>query len=564
MGHQVLDYPNGDDSKIPFQSRIGTKLIVGFLFIATITGSVGYLSLYYSQIVADKFHELVLQSLPAMESLKEIKVAALHIETATNEYVFIPGNGNKYLQEINEQKIKFNNNLNKYEGLIDKYFPDEKGTGDAIRNIGVQFISNSDKLVKLKQAMLSSDTFTPTMAQQLLSIKNEFEPDQLLNVIDGAISNDRSVIVNRATTVNTAIGNSSLVTIFSIIISIIVAISFGLYFSRYISNPISNLKDAAANIGIGDYVAACKFISKTQRGDEIGKLSSGIERMRQSIESMKKNLDKLVEQRTKEVETKNTELLEIEKDLQKVNQELVTTELAKEEFISMVSHELKTPLTPLKMYVEMFLMTNRLGGLNEKQLKAMKMIHNSVSKLELLINDIFDVYKLDIGRLQLNKKSIEVTRLVQENISELEAIMKDKQIEFNAEIIPPSDKVSILCDAKRIEQVIANLAKNSVDFVPESGGIITLRAETDEGAHNVMFTVEDNGTGIPVDKMDNLFKMFYQVDTSLARKHGGTGLGLVICKGIIEDHGGKIWIDRSYTHGTSIKFVLPIASNDNL
>jgi signal transduction histidine kinase len=79
-----------------------------------------------------------------------------------------------------------------------------------------------------------------------------------------------------------------------------------------------------------------------------------------------------------------------------------------------------------------------------------------------------------------------------------------------------------------------------------------------------MFTVEDNGTGIPVDKMDNLFKMFYQVDTSLARKHGGTGLGLVICKGIIEDHGGKIWIDRSYTHGTSIKFVLPIASNDNL
>ena len=107
-----------------------------------------------------------------------------------------------------------------------------------------------------------------------------------------------------ANTVNTAISNSSLVTIFSIIISVIVAISFGLFFSRYISNPISNLKDASTQIGIGDYVAACKFLSKTQRGDEIGKLSSGIEKMRQSIESMKKNLDKLVEQRTKEVEIK--------------------------------------------------------------------------------------------------------------------------------------------------------------------------------------------------------------------------------------------------------------------
>jgi len=518
MGHQVLDYPNDDDSKIPFQSRIGTKLIVGFLIIATITGSVGYSSLYYSQTVADKFHELVLQSLPTMESLKEIKVAALNIETATNEHVFIPGNGNKYLQEINEQKSKFNNNLNKYEGLVDKYFPYEKGTGDAIRNIGVQFISNADKLVKLKQAMSSLDTFTPTMVQHFLSIKNEFEPDELFEVIDGAISNDRSEIVNKAITVNKAISNSSWVTIFSIIISVIVAISFGLYFSRYISNPISNLKDAATQIGIGDYVAACKFLSKTQRGDEIGKLSSEIGKMRQSIESMKMNLDKLVEQRTKEVETKNAKLLEREKDLEKVNQELVNTELAKEEFISMVSHELKTPLTPLKMYVEMFLKSKRLGGLNEKQLKAMKMIHSSVSKLELLINDIFDVYKLDIGRLQLNKKSTEVTRLVQENILELEPITKDKRVEFNAEIIPPSDSVNVLCDSKRIDQVIANLVKNSVDFVPEKDGKIMLRAEVDESYQNVIFTVKDNGICIPREKMDNLFKTFYQVDTTLAQR----------------------------------------------
>ena len=153
MGHQVLDYPNGDDSKIPFQSRIGTKLIVGFLIIATITGSVGYLSLYYSQTVANKFHELVLESLPDNGIPKRNQSGSTTYWDRTNEYVFIPGNGNNYLQEINEQKSNFNNNLNKYESLIDKYFPDEKGTGDAIRNIGVQFISNADKLVKLKQQL---------------------------------------------------------------------------------------------------------------------------------------------------------------------------------------------------------------------------------------------------------------------------------------------------------------------------------------------------------------------------------------------------------------------------
>jgi len=283
--------------------------------------------------------------------------------------------------------------------------------------------------------------------------------------------------------------------------------------------------------------------------------------MRQSIESMKTNLDALVDQRTKELEIKNQELFKREEDLERINIELVKTELAKEEFLSMVSHELKTPLTPLKMYAEILLKTNRFGVLNEKQLKAVKMILNNVSKLELLINDIFDVYKLDIGRLKLNKKSIEVTRLVQENVAELEPITDDKQIEFKAEIIPPSDKVNVLCDQKRIEQVIANLVKNSIDFVPKTGGRITIRAETDETTQNVTFTVEDNGIGIPVDKMDNLFKTFYQVDTSLTRKHGGTGLGLVICKGIIENHGGNLWIDRNYTHGTSIKFTLPITSN---
>ena len=312
---------------------------------------------------------------------------------------------------------------------------------EIISKLANLFISNTDKLVNLRQTAASETTLPMTTAQQILTIKQESEPDALMSAIDDTISDEVTEIAERTNTVNTAISNSSLVTIFSIIVSVIVAISFGLYFSRYISNPISNLKDAATQIGIGDYVAACKFLSKTQRGDEIGKLSSGIEKMRQSIESMRKNLDKLVEQRTKEVETKNAQLLEREKDLEKVNQELVTTELAKEEFISMVSHELKTPLTPLKMYVEMFLKSNRLGGLNEKQLKAMKMIHSSVSKLEMLINDIFDVYKLDIGRLKLNKKPIEITRLVQENISELELITKDKQIELKAEIIPRADNL---------------------------------------------------------------------------------------------------------------------------
>jgi signal transduction histidine kinase len=543
-------YPNDNGNKIPFYSRIGTKLAVGFLAVAVITGTVGYLSFDNSQTVGEKFHLLITQSLPTIDSLKELKAAALNIEVSTKEYLFTPDvNDDVVLQELNEQKDKFNENLNIYEGLVDKYFPAETDLKESIHSSAVVFLQTSDKLVELRNNATVGQGFQTT-------------EDELFQEIDSAISNEVEEIQSRSEIVDAAINNSSLITLSSIIISVVVAVVFGLIFSRYISIPISNLKQASIQIGKGDYVTACKFLSKTHRADEIGRLSSEIEKMRQSIESMKTNLDKLVEQRTKEIETKNAQLIEREKDLERVNKELVNTELAKEEFVSMVSHELKTPLTPLKMYVEMFLKKNRMGVLNEKQLKAMRMIQKSASKLELLINDIFDVYKLDISRLRLNKEPIKVARLIQQNISQLAPLTEDKKIGIRPEIISPSGNVSVLCDPQRIEQVIANLVKNSVDFVPDKGGRITIRAETNETHRNVTFSIQDNGIGIPLEKMDNLFKTFYQVDTSLTRKHGGTGLGLVICKGIIESHGGKIWIDKNYTQGTSISFTLPIA-NEN-
>ena len=139
-----------------------------------------------------------------------------------------------------------------------------------------------------------------------------------------------------------------------------------------------------------------------------------------------------------------------------------------------------------------------------------------------------------------------------------------------------SDYKSERCDPTRIAQVIGNLVRNSVDFVEDKVGKITIRVElienervsnTNKQDHNytdqVVITVEDNGPGIPPDKAKNLFKKFYQIDTTLTRKHGGTGLGLAISRGIIEAHGGKIWIALEHTNGTSIKFTLPLASADS-
>jgi len=347
--------------------------------------------------------------------------------------------------------------------------------------------------------------------------------------------------------------------LFGILIIGILVLVF--YFVARILRPISALTQATSEIEKGNLDVSVK----RKGNDELSVLSDSFNSMVNSIKRYNERQNEL----TKALEFKNDELTETEKDLRRANEELVNTETAKEEFLSMISHELKTPLTPLKMYAEMLLKIRSMGELNEKQLKAMKMILRSISQLELLVNDIFDVYKLDIGKLQLNKKVVQVASLVKENMSELGLLMRDKQIQFNAEIIPPSEKVNVLCDPRRIGQVLANLIKNSVDFVPDKGGRITIRTEagyskqTNDGNSNyVVFTIEDNGSGIPFEKINNLFKKFYQVDTSTKRKHGGTGLGLAICNGIVEGHGGKIWVDTNHTQGAMIKFTLPIADSN--
>jgi signal transduction histidine kinase len=141
---------------------------------------------------------------------------------------------------------------------------------------------------------------------------------------------------------------------------------------------------------------------------------------------------------------------------------------------------------------------------------------------------------------------------------EFKPLADEKNVEIKADIHYSG---TVYCDQRRIDQVITNMIKNAIDFVPADTGKIMLRASQKE--NKIVVSVEDNGTGIPLDKIDSLFKKFYQIDTTMTRKHGGTGLGLAISKGIIEAHGGKMWVDKKYTGGAKFIFTLPIKGETN-
>ena len=257
---------------------------------------------------------------------------------------------------------------------------------------------------------------------------------------------------------------------------------------------------------------------------------------------------------------------EVNKQLEYANEQLLATERAKEEFISMISHELKTPLVPLKGYAQMLLRPKIMGAeVNERQKNAIDAMNRNIEKLQALVDDVMDVYKLDMGKLKFSMTDTNITKLIKETISELRPLTLAKKIYLNADI---KANGTVFCDPNRIEQVLSNLIKNSIDFVPDIDGKITVRVQKDDNDINndsktTRFTVEDNGVGINPEKADKLFQKFYQIDTGPTRKHAGTGLGLVICRGIIEAHGGKIWVDNTRRIGAAIKFTLPVSGQED-
>ncbi|MFB5608052.1 MAG: ATP-binding protein, partial [Candidatus Nitrosomaritimum yanchengensis] len=228
------------------------------------------------------------------------------------------------------------------------------------------------------------------------------------------------------------------------------------------------------------------------------------------------------------------------------------SELRKEEFSSMMTHELNTPLVPIKGYCEMLKDVDTFGTLNNDQLDFISKIESNATLLERLISDLLDVQKLDMKKMTFLITEFSLDEFMDELRENNSHLMKNKEIDFTVKC--PKNLV-LKTDKQRLRQVLDNLIRNSVDFVPSKDGKIFVEAKIKES--NVIFSVQDNGPGIPKEKQSNIFKKFYQIDTSHTRKHGGTGLGLVICKGITEGLEGKIWLESEFGKGTSFFICLP-------
>ncbi len=235
---------------------------------------------------------------------------------------------------------------------------------------------------------------------------------------------------------------------------------------------------------------------------------------------------------------------------------------SKSEFVSFVAHELKNPLTSIKGYADV-LVTGAVGGLSDMQRNFVSTIRTNAERMNTLVSDLNDVTKLQTNNLSITPEVINLRELIEETLRPLQ-----KQIEDKAQtiVLLLDERVpDIFVDRLRLIQVLTNLLSNAYKYSPPETSI-TLRAETMLGKRNAQglqkmmlhVSVVDQGIGMSEDDLNRLFTPYFRSDNPSAREQPGTGLGLTITRGIIERHGGDIWVESTVGEGTTFHFTVPL------
>lgn len=311
------------------------------------------------------------------------------------------------------------------------------------------------------------------------------------------------------------------------LITAILIISLFIYLRTIITRPVEELTETARDIARGNFSRPMVIRS----GDEMGILASNLDAMARALKENYISLEKEI--RRKEAEIRKNKLLEKQKD----------------EFLSIASHELKTPITSVKVYAQVLAQQFDKAGDIKSAALARKM-DSQVNKLTYLISDLLDVTKIQAGKLQFSEKDFDLNTLVDEITEQMQLVTKHHTIRLDL-----GRTVTVSGDRDRIGQVIINLLSNAIAYSPQAD-TVSVRSRTASGL--VTLSVYDSGIGIPRDKIKRIFQRYYRVDDGRKDKVPGLGLGLYISHEIIKRHGGTMQVESEQGKGSTFSFTLPI------
>lgn len=304
-------------------------------------------------------------------------------------------------------------------------------------------------------------------------------------------------------------------TIIMIAVLIVTSVIITSWIKKDIYNPLQEINLAMQNIADGNF----DYHLTESRDDEIGQLFGNYEQMRLRL---KENAEEKAENEKKQ-----------------------------KELVSNISHDLKTPITSIKGYVEGIM--DGVANTPEKMDKYIKTIYNKANDMDRLINELTTYSGIDSNKIPYHFHILNVSDYFSDCIEEIGLDLESKNIHLNYTNLAPPD-TCVVADPEQFKKVINNIVSNSVKYMGHDNGVISITIHDDN--ESVKIEIEDNGKGIASKDIGNIFERFYRTDASRNSLQGGSGIGLSIVKKIVEDHGGYVWATSKEGEGTCMHFVL--------
>lgn len=304
-------------------------------------------------------------------------------------------------------------------------------------------------------------------------------------------------------------------TMIMIAVLIVTSVIITSWIKKDIYNPLRQINVAMQNIADGNF----DYRLTESRDDEIGQLFGNYEQMRLRL---KENAEEKAENEKKQ-----------------------------KELVSNISHDLKTPITSIKGYVEGIM--DGVANTPEKIDKYIKTIYNKANDMDRLINELTTYSGIDSNKIPYHFHILNVSDYFSDCIEEIGLDLESKNIHLNYTNLAPSD-TCVVADPEQFKKVINNIVSNSVKYMGHDNGVISITIHDDN--ESVKIEIEDNGKGIASKDIGNIFERFYRTDASRNSLQGGSGIGLSIVKKIVEDHGGYVWATSKEGEGTCMHFVL--------
>lgn len=316
-----------------------------------------------------------------------------------------------------------------------------------------------------------------------------------------------------------------------------------------VANPLMRLRQLTKAMGKGNLTVD---MSSLKAYGEIKYLARDFDVMAEKLKEMYSQLEQKVADRTEALTKANGQLQEQKQVLFQVNQELFKANKLQSEFLANMSHELRTPLTAIIAFTEL-LYDEAVENNQVQQAENLQDISEAAYQLLQLINDLLDMAKIEADMMTVKFTDVDLAHVAQKVVKVLNPLVRKKAITIENQI--GWDLPGVQGDPQRLYQIMMNLVGNAVKFTPD-GGKISLGAAIADQDNKVICWVEDNGMGISEGEQQFIFDRFRQVDSSGARTHAGTGLGLALVKHLVELHGGQVWVESKLAVGSKFYFTL--------